>query len=315
MLKPLLLFASFFLFSTFLYAFDFNSDTSGGSQTFSEALSFDGYWDDNSNLTPNELAMVRRSIWSADYIYSRQQVSNSSGVNIADNTSELDLGAGYRMKKTYEYGVGLTYAVTPDENLRDVGPNIYYSKTLPLAPPSEDFYSTLAVKLMLSDLNYVQTFTTSILTRTGKSKPVNGESGINQLFPTLALTWNALESLTVKGEYAHYFYSRNVNDFLATLDSPRAVAVGIFGLTNAVSSFNTDLWQLEVNWFPIDKWEFDAGGTIATSAIDGSSPWTLKESVLFDFSKYWSGGLSYEYEQSNTLVEHLYTITFKYSGD
>lgn len=284
-------------------AFDFGSDTSTGSQTFSEALSFDGYFG-------------RRGTWSVDYTYSRQQSPNSAGIQVIDNTTELDLAFGAKQKKFSEWAIGLTFANTPDENLKDTGPNFYFGQTFPLTERSEkDFYPTLAYKLTLSDLNYVQTFSTTALTRTGKVKPVTGSSSINQVFPELQLTWEPSDSFTFKGAYTRYFYNRNVNDFLTTLDSPRAVAVGIFGLTNAVSSFNTDMWELDVEWTPLDSWEFDEEATAATSAADGTTAWTFKEAALYNISKSWVLGLAYEYEQSDILTENIYTLTIKYSDD
>jgi hypothetical protein len=292
-----------------LFALDADSDTSLGSSTFIEVLSVDG------DFGTRRRDPTKKGIWNLDYTLTRSKITNSTGTDVIDNTSEFDAGLGQNKKDDYEYGIGLTYASTPEESLKDVGPNIYLSLSSFVGQKTDDFSPQMTFKLTLSELTYTQTFSTSYTARNGELKPSTGSSAISQVFPKLEMDLDLFTALSMKLEYTYYFYNRNVNDFLATLDSPRSVAVGLGNLSGAVSGFNTDLKEIDFTILPVDRWEIDLQDTETTSAIDSSAGWTFKEGVLFDFTKHWRGGLAYQYVTNSLLTDHVYTASVKFTTD
>jgi hypothetical protein len=294
-----------------LFALDLDSDTSFGSLSFVEGLSADGDFKNRRRRDAD-----RTTVWNFDYVLtSTKTLDPTSGNTVKDDTSEFDGGLGVNKKDDFEYGLGLTYATTPQESLRDYGPNIYYGFTTLLGQKSESFTPDASIKFTLSQLTYIQAFSSSFTSRTGKLKPTTGTSAISQVFPKVEANFDVTETFSLKLAYTYYFYNRNVNDFLQTLDSPRAVAVGLGNLSSSVSGFNTDSKEIEFTILPIDLWEIDLQGTEATSAIDSSPGWTGKAGALYDFTKNWRAGVSFQYETNELLTDNIYTLSVKYASE
>ena len=301
-------------FSQITLAFNLSSDTSYGGYTQEEVVNADGIFGKSIDERKDKGAR-ENWVWSGSYTFDQTESYDSNANLVTDQTSTVVLTSGGKAPLKYEYGGGLNYSTTPQEYLKDFGPEIYYGKTFELTKHHDDFTPTLGVKLTLTDLGYIQTFSTETVSRTKKLRPFSGSSSINQGSALLETTWDLLDPLTFKLNYTYFVYNRNVADFLNTLDSARSVAANASGLSSAVAGFSTDMKEVDINWYPFDNWEFDEQATESTNASDGSASWTFKESFVYSFSKKFRAGLSHEFETSETLTDHIYTASLKYASD
>jgi len=318
-------------------ALDVSSETSRGSFILEEDLNIDGDFEPKVPEEDEKKVKLKKSkkeedvktkwVWSIEYSYTQTSsyqtgATLNSSILIVDEASDLNLSTGADKEDDFAYGLGIDYSETPEESLKDFGPNIYLSETYKLgkaktSPAEEDeFTRTIAFKLTLQDLSYVQTFFGTVgLTQTSKSRPVIGSSTINQFAPELEATLGLLDSLTLKATYTYYMYDRDVNQFLNNLNSPRSVSTGAAGFASAISGFPSSEVEIDINWFPFDDWEFDEEATDTITETDGSHGYTFKEVALATVFTSWKFGLSYEYEQSETLNDHVYSAILKWSSD
>jgi hypothetical protein len=309
--KGLYLLICSLFFTPWAYAINISSDTSYGGYTQEEVISADGIF--GKSIDELESKKPRGNwVWTGVYTFDQTSSYDSNANLVTDQTSEIILTTGLKVPLKAEYGMGLNYANTPQEYLKSYGPTIYCGHTFELGKQRDDFTPTLGLKLTLTALAYVQTFSTDTTTRTKKLRPTTGSSSITQSSALLETTWDLFDPLTFKLNYTIYGYNHNVSDFLNTLDSARAVSAGNTGLSNAVSGFSFDMKEVDINWFPFDNWEFDEQATESTNASDGSASWSFKEGLIYNFSKNFRTGLSQQFETSETLTDHIYTLTLKY---
>lgn len=284
------------------------SDTSIGSTDFIEQVSYDGnQTKDGKNVGWN---------WNLAYTYSKQTTpATASASEITDVSSQFVGGFGY--KKDWESGFGLTYSVTPAEDLHDVGPNAYLGYTFKFGQKGDEgsFQPSLRVKGSLADLSYTEDFTHEKKPPRNPlaKRPLASES-INQFDWALETDYNALEWLTPKLTFTKYHYSKNVNEFLNALDRPQAIRLGASNFASTLSGFPEWVFEPVVVFYFLETWEFEYDYTLTQAQADHSKTVGNKALLSDDLNSHFKLALGFEHDSSqDNGVENLVLAQVTYS--
>lgn len=301
---------------TSVWAVNVSSDSSLGVLGFTQYVSFDGDFEkDDFDWSNDDL---NRWIWNMDYTLSLTNTTDVYGNATVDQTTALSFGTGYDTK-SWNYGGALKYSSTPQESLRDYGPNLYLGYTFDLRKKpknskdedDDEFIPWAGFKLSLTDLGYTQIFYPNFPFRK-KVYTVTGSNNINQLATQVDTLFAPINILTLRASYYLYAYDQDVNNFLSNLNSPRAVNTGASQFSDTLSGFPLDTKEISVRWRPIKKTVFEQTDSETTSASDGSFVWSVKEKIMYWIFDSWQVGGSFEFITSPTLTDHEYTLSWRY---
>ncbi len=309
------------LLGTCALANELESETSAGAASQSEALTY-------SSKDVDPLS------WNLGYTFTHLKDADAAGGSISDTTNQL--AGGVEWEKEWLAGIGLSASTTPQEHLTSVGPNFELGYTWKLGAPSgkatpelrrkdaeavdantheleesaaaadEPFRPSFGIKSSAAILNFKESFSGTTIARAGRAaKPTSGTAQILQTGWTWELDVNPLEWLASKATFTHYFYNRSVTNFLALLDSPRAVSLGASGFSNTVNGFQTNQGLLEFMIYPAELWELDLIGNLSKSASDGNTTQGIELTVARQWGEHWKTGVGYEYDNGDGTVQSL----------
>lgn len=267
---------------------DLSSETSLGAGSQSEALTF-------------ESQREEPWAWHLGYTFSHLK-ENFSGFEVSDTTHEVT--GGFDWEKDWLFGAGFSFATTPSEHVKSVGPVFDFGYTWKLG---------VGFRESVAFLSYKQSFTST--TRPPPGRPARAATVDEQILQTgwtTELDASPAVWISLKGIYTHYFYNRNVNQFLQNLNTPRAVSLGVSGFSNTLEGFQTHYESIQITFYPSELWEFSAGSDLAKSASDGSYTHGFSVSAAKQWGSYWKTGLGYEYANSPSLVQSLADVMITY---
>ena len=321
-----ILFAALLFAAPQAHATSLESDTTLATETSTEAVSGDGNFGAESPW-----------IWNLGGSYTKTTTpATTTSPQIIDKTTGLTTGFGW--EQDFMAGLGIAYSATPDERLDQFGPNIYVGynfklgsspqkpvkKTQPEkslvdqeddeldASEKKEFVPSLSVRVPLGQMRFrIQPLpVTATKRRALAPAPIAAE--IIQKSGGLELGYDALVWLSLRASYVKYKYDRDVNKFVANLDSPRAVRAGISGFGSTVSGLPLDLFSFGVGLTPLDNWSFDFDDAITTQATDRSKSRAVKLMATRELGESWKVGLGLENEHSVSLNENLLLIKVVY---
>jgi len=286
------------------------SSTAAGSTSFSQSLSADGDFEtskdeSNEDFLGEENEEEAPPPWSWNFAYSLLKsttIDPTSGNDITDTTNDFSGGLGWDFGDIWGLSGGYRFTSTPSENLTSRGPNLYVSLSWP----------KFSVRAGAELQRYDQQFSTSGR-RSGVVRSGVGVNMINQTAFNLRAKYKAFDWARIGVTYTKYTYDKDINTFLAALDSPRAIQTGAAGFSTTLQGFSSDSKGLTLYFYPGDDWELDLGGTSSTNASDGSIATSLKSAAYYDLSKVWRLGAGYEIANSPTLSDHIYSLTIEFN--
>ncbi len=307
-----------FLFAQTARANTLTSDTSGGSATFIEALNYD--------------SGDRGQAEATQYNYNLGiTYDHTSSLGVSDNNTQFTGGLGGK-KDPVDFGLGVTYAVDPGENLKDLGANFYLGYTVTLgkseatenlhradtsqeSEPSDagsegkEFTPVIGVKGTAAFLSY----TLDQRLAGGGARKLRA-AGLQIGQSAYGLELNAAPSALIDGKigFTGYHYNRDVTSFVNALDSPRAVELGVGGLSTTANGFPSYMYNFSFTLYPLDAWDFVFDMQRQKSKYDGSFSDAIKLTAEHDFDEKWKGGLGAEYD-TGTLVQTLGLLTVAYN--
>jgi hypothetical protein len=276
------------------------SSTSAGQGNFSEGVSL---------LGDHPVTETGSVDWSAGYTYSRTPVGADS-----NRTSAADLTVGYR--GSWDVGGGLDLSGTPAENLTSFGPQGWVGYVFTWGNEAR---RSIEPKLTYHGDTYKQTFAATSVTRAGSrravARPSAGSQSIHQNEWNLAVDVNPFDILGFRVSASSYKYNRDVNAFLATLDTPRAVSTGASSFSTTLGGFPKNSVEVGVTLYPFDTWDLILDITRTKVQADNSTSTASKVEVEKEFSKAFKLGLGFDHETSAQLGEEnltLLDLTFEF---
>jgi hypothetical protein len=332
-----------FLFSSAqARAHEIESQTTSGTGYLSEGLSYSGesksekgsgWWN-----------------WNLGYDYSVINVGSSTLSNGkstgSDHTSAFSGGFGF--SNQWEAGLDVSYSKTKEENLTSFGPAVKLGYTFHLSSHkdkkatktpnkkadtgkytdedtdedtdegtdegTDDFVPTLRFSVTGKSIGYTQTFAgASVRRNQGKpAKPTSGSQSIRQTEINFSTTLAAFSWVNLRLAYTRYSYNRNVPNYLALLDDPRALKNGAANFGSTLSGFSSHDIETTLSFhLPLDL-DFDVTGSQSTSAADSSKTLTLGSTLTKTWGESWKTGVGYQQNRSTTDLQKLYSFTLSY---
>ena len=301
-----------FFHQHFAYSNEVNSNTTGGTGTLSQEISYSGEQlkDKKSDLGTWD--------WNFAYTYTAVKVgstirptpstkttTSSTSASSTDHTNTLEGGFGYT--GAWSRGLSLTYSNTKEENLTTFGPQIYAgyhiafdskkSKTEnETADDEEVFIPGLDLKITGGVNRYTETYNVSSRSTRpngSKAKTITKDSSedINQTNLVLDLTLKPLSWFDIKFEFTKYHYNKDVANFLSLLDRPGAIASGAAGFSTTLSGFSSQEYLVGFDFFlPLD-FDLNLSYSQATSQLDGSKTHNYKAGLDKLWNEHWKTGI------------------------
>lgn len=292
-----ILLCSFFL-STAAYAaeppsYRAISSTSAGQGNFSEGVSL---------LGDHPVTETGAIDWSAAYTYSRAPVGADSNL-----TNAANLTVGYR--DAWDVGGGIDLSGTPAENLKSFGPQAWLGYIFSWG---EGGKRSIEPRLAYHGDTYKQTFVGTAAARAGSrrqvARPTTGTQSIHQSEWNLGVDVSVWEFLGLRASASSYGYSRDVNSFLATLDSPRAVSTGASSFSTTLGGFPKSSVEAGVTFYPFESWDFILDFTRTKVQADNTTSTASKAELEKEFSRAFKLGLGFDHETSAQLGEENLTL-------
>lgn len=186
------------------------------------------------------------------------------------------------------------------------------------ATPKEDdpFIPSLEIKATGEFLYYSAEIPKGFVYLSGVAQDVT----LLQVFPLLQLTYEPWDWLTAKASFTYYFYNRNAADYVSAITNlsgsnrvPVKMVMG--GLSNVASGLPLDLTDLELDFFPMDGWEWDFEATVTASASDGTLAQGYETLLTKDWGDHFRTGIGAEANYSWILTEYLLRVKLTYIWD
>ena len=277
------------------------SETSVGSTSTVEALTIDGNLapekkvkDQVSEKSPEKPKEREEKFpWSAGYTITKSQSTDAGGNSIIDKTTAVNASLGYESRKRFEVGGGYSFASTPDENLVSLGPNLYlgysfekastHQKSKPegnaeAKSEAEDesaFLPSIGIKMTGASNRFVQTYTPNPPKFAKVKRPTTGINEITQSSVQFESTIKPAEWISIKPAYTIFKYSRNVADFMSSLNAPR-ISISRAAFSNTVSGLAEFDAALGVTFYFLESWELLVNGDYSVMAADQTNSWVEK---------------------------------------
>ncbi len=284
------------LAADFAKADSITSQTSTGKGFSSEVFDYDG-----------ETESVKNSdeglFWNLGLAYARSTITvPATKREIIDRTSTATGGLGWQ-ENNLEFGGGLAYSSTPNERLHDRGPNLYLGYTFKKQDADDEFTPAFDIKGSYSRLRY------AVDERNGRPS-----IDLNQSSHGIEAKWSAFRWASLLGSYTSYSYDRDVNRFLAFLDSGKAVRLGLARFASTVSGFPSHVAEILFTLKPIEAWKLEFDGARIVSQADGSITYARKVTLSHEIDK-WEVGVGGEKDHSSSLDQKLLLINFSRDFD
>jgi hypothetical protein len=305
------------------------SETTGSATNFSEGLSYSGTSSENPDFSLN-----------AGYTFS---TSKSEETGLTDKNHEVTAGLGWR--DNWDIGGGLAYTSTPDEYLKNVGPNVYLGyvfrfgeapKLAKIKAPkpkvqskndkdkdNEDdddtaskFIPSVELKGKFTFLKYTESFTAAVQgpgkLGAQKTRTVSYDLQMGQEAMELSLNLSLLEWLSIDASYTKYQYANDLATFMSKLDSPRAVALGAGGFSSVLTGFADRAGSLSITVYPAESWELAAEGSTSRNALDFTVTKSGKVSVSKELFEHWKLGVGIGRDSSPTFKQNSGSLKLAY---
>ncbi len=297
-------------------ALSIESETSVGASSFAQTLRGTGEFglsEDGDKSKHKADAPVYS--WNMGYTFSRVTSTDAAtNQKITDQNSEVVGGIGYGGSSGWQTSGGLTYVNSPDENLREVGPQFSIGLTQKFAQ-EDGFAKRLGARLALSVMDYTQslpgTATSGRLGRTLSRRGVT--NSITQASAEISFTGKPVEWFSARANHIAYGYNRNVNDFLIYLESPQLASSRLAsGFASTASGLPRSESGLTITFYFAETWDFALGENYAISAADDSTSWSTKAYLSDEIGDSWVVTLGMRAQQSSNYSDQSALLRISY---
>jgi hypothetical protein len=325
-------------------ALSLTSETEAGTAIFTESVEGDG------NITPeNKDKKIDQWLWNLALTYSKtSSTDEATQTKVVDKTTEVAGGVDWESADHLTVGLGLSFSSTPDENLVGYGPEINFGYTYEFAKsmansktkecalndtadrtnearqkPSEKdakcdsdadagiFHPSIGLNEAIQYMSYVEKLN-GVTRLRNRTRAVTGTNDIHQTSFQTDLKVKPYRFLRTTLRGTVYHYDRDVNQFLAQLDSARGVRFNNSGLSSLVSGLPAYSGEILMDFYIGENWEVDLSATDAVSITDYTHAWTYKLDVFRDLNDQLRLGLGYERDVAPTATDNIGKLTIAY---
>jgi hypothetical protein len=260
---------------------------------------------------------------SLSYTLTRNEVGSTTGTSSDTFNLTHSLSGSYSVSDTWKRGITGSFSTTPAENLGYLGASGFLSRTFELGSRTESedeeeesFIPTFGFKATAGFLRYAQTFqraATPARKGSQRKRTLTADQAIGRGSADLTLTFDPFEWLGVYGSYTKYFYTRNVSDFMDTLDDPRAIASGAAEFSSTLSGFSAFEAEAGVDFsLPLD-FTLSISKSLSPNETTGVFTHSYSVELTKDWGKSWNTGIGADRYVSNGSEQEMYNLSLSYS--
>jgi hypothetical protein len=296
-------------------AHELETSASVGSGSYTQSLSY--------SRTITEPKSDESNSYYFSYSYNQAEVGAAAGATSQTYNSTHSLSGGVSNSGEWRNGIYANYSSTAAEALSSYGLSAYVGKKFNSSDDDEEessesgFALPFSLKGSVSAQRYVQTFAASPAPRKGSKgklpKPKAGSEAVIQFSVGAHGSVDPFTWVTVGATHTRYFYSRDIANFIAYLDDPRAIATGASQFSSTLSGFSSAETDVDLDFYLPSKVSLSIGASLSKNEETGSKTngaslqvsrpfgkWTpsvtLQRYVSSGYSQdVYGGGLSYEF--------------------
>jgi hypothetical protein len=293
---------------------EFGTSSSVGGGTISQTLSL-------SKRFKDPKAEESQSVYLA-YTLTQSEVGSTTGSSSDAFNYTHGLSTTYSVSGKVRRGFSGSFSTTPAENLSSFGGTGFLSRTFELGSRTEEeeddesYLPSVGIRGSVGYQHYAQTVAKdSGSKRKGsrRSRDRTEDQSIGKVALDLTLNFDPFEWFGVYGSFTRYLYTRDVTNFMDSLDDPRAIASGAAEFSSTLSGFSSREIEAGIDFnLPLEL-SLSLSKSLATNESTSALTHSYSVDLSKDWGKSWSTGIGADRYVSDGSSQDLYNLSLSYN--